>query len=198
MHQMSKSAEMPIELTFARPVALPAQSLVTHAYQTLNLSDAFAIRLPTGASGDPALLARFIFSHQPAWIGQLTNLRDMIVVGLGLKTARQLTTLANDPNQTRLGIFKVYSTTPFEIVVGEDDKHLDFRVSVMCSEDLATENGRRLTISTVVHCHNLLGRVYLFVIAPFHRLVVKASLRRAARVGWPADPLSASSHLPNA
>jgi hypothetical protein len=36
-----------------------------------------------------------------------------------------------------------------------------------------------------VHCHNLLGRAYLFVIAPFHRLVVKASLRRAAHIGWP-------------
>ena len=37
----------------------------------------------------------------------------------------------------------------------------------------------------VVHCHNLLGRVYILVIAPFHGQVVKASLRRAARVGWP-------------
>jgi hypothetical protein len=42
-----------------------------------------------------------------------------------------------------------------------------------------------LTVSTVVHCHNLPGRAYLLVIAPFHRMVVKASLRRAARVGWP-------------
>jgi hypothetical protein len=36
-----------------------------------------------------------------------------------------------------------------------------------------------------VHCHNRLGRFYIFVIAPFHRLVVKASLRRAAALGWP-------------
>ncbi len=34
----------------------------------------------------------------------------------------------------------------------------------------------------MVHCHNLLGRTYLSVIAPFHRRVVKASLDRAARV----------------
>jgi hypothetical protein len=36
-----------------------------------------------------------------------------------------------------------------------------------------------------VQCHNLLGRVYLLVIAPFHRMVVRSTLHRAARAGWP-------------
>ena len=44
---------------------------------------------------------------------------------------------------------------------------------------------RHLTLSTVVHCNNFLGRLYIFFIAPFHRLVVKSSLRSAARAGWP-------------
>jgi hypothetical protein len=39
-------------------------------------------------------------------------------------------------------------------------------------------------LTTVVHCHNLLGRVYLGVISPFHRLVVRSNLARAARRGW--------------
>jgi len=69
--------------------------------------------------------------------------------------------------------------------LGEDDKHLDFRLSVLRSPDLSPTLGGQLTVSTVVHCHNLLGRAYILVIAPFHRLVVKASLRRAARIGWP-------------
>ena len=49
----------------------------------------------------------------------------------------------------------------------------------------STDAQARLTLSTVVHCHNRLGRVYLFVIAPFHRLIVRSGLRRAARLGWP-------------
>lgn len=177
---------MPIELSFATPVALPAQSSITHLYQSVNLADAFVIGLPSGASRDPDLLARFIFSHQPAWIGQLTNLRDLIVAGFGLKTARHLATLAHDAKAGRLGIFKVYSTNETEVVVGEDDTHLDFRLSVLCSGEPEAGGGRALTLTTVVHCHNLLGRVYIFCIAPFHRMVVKASLRRAARIGWPA------------
>jgi hypothetical protein len=70
-------------------------------------------------------------------------------------------------------------------VLGEDDKHLDFRISVLCSAEAEPEGGRQLVFSTVVQCHNRLGRAYIFVIAPFHRLVVKASLLSAARIGWP-------------
>jgi hypothetical protein len=175
---------MPNEFTLATAVALPSQSAVTHLYKGVNLADAFAIRLPLGASSDPDLLARFIFSHQPSWVSKLMGVRDAIVARFGLKTGKHLEALASDPKAGRVGIFKVYSTSATEIVLGEDDKHLDFRVSVLCSSGPA--DGRQLTISTVVHCHNLLGRAYLLVIAPFHRLVVKASLRRAARIGWPA------------
>jgi hypothetical protein len=176
---------MPIEFAFATPVTLPLQSRVTHVYKSVNLSDAFAIRLPLGASSDPEVLARFIFSHQPSWIRRLTSVRDVIVSCFGLKTARHLATVENDAQAERVGIFKIYSTNETEIVVGEDDKHLDFRVSVMCSGGRAPEINRQLTVSTVVHCHNLLGRAYILAIAPFHRIVVKASLQRAACIGWP-------------
>ena len=81
--------------------------------------------------------------------------------------------------------FKVYSKSDTEIILGEDDKHLDFRLSVLRTPDLSPTLGGQLTVSTVVHCHNLLGRIYILVIAPFHRRVVKASLRRAAHIGWP-------------
>ncbi|MDQ1920219.1 DUF2867 domain-containing protein [Massilia pseudoviolaceinigra] len=176
---------MPNEFTLATAVALPAHSSVNQAFASVNLADAFAIRLPSGASADPDVLARFIFAHQPAWIGHLLRVRDMIVVGLGLKTAAQLAKIASETEPSRVGIFKVYSTNETEIVVGEDDRHLDFRISILCAGGSAPDSRRELTMTTVVHCHNLLGRTYLRVIAPFHRAVVKASLRSAARVGWP-------------
>lgn len=175
---------MPIEATVASPVTLPAQSGVIHLYDPVHFADAFAIGLPPGASRDPELLARFVISHQPSWIGRLTAVRDMIVACLGLKTTSQLAALADSEQAERIGFFRIYSRNETEIVVGEDDKHLDFRLSILCSRGPA-EVGCQLTVTTVVHCHNLLGRAYIFVIAPFHRLVVKASLRRAASLGWP-------------
>jgi len=176
---------MSSELTLVKQVALPAQSAVTTLYESTNLADAFSIQLPFGASADPDALWRFLVAQQPSWIGWLTNLRDAIVACFGLKTAKQLATLSSDANADRIGIFRVYGKSETEIVLGEDDKHLDFRLSVLRTPDLSPTLGGQLTVSTVVHCHNLLGRAYILVIAPFHRLVVKASLRRAAHIGWP-------------
>jgi hypothetical protein len=168
------------------PVPIPPRSRIAHIYKSTNLADAYAIRLPVGASVDPELLARFIFTHQPPWIGILTRIRDAVVACFGLKTAKHLATLSLDDDSKRISFFKVYSTSKAEVVLGEDDKHLDFRVSVFCSGARSPELGQQLILSTVVNCHNLLGRTYILIIAPFHRMVVKASLRRAANIGWPA------------
>src|SRR5579871_3748430 len=99
---------MPSEFTRVKPVALPAQSAVASVYDSTNLADAFAVQLPFGTSRDPDVLSRFLLSHQPAWIGWLTSLRDAIVACFGLKTARHLSTLAREANGGRIGIFKVY------------------------------------------------------------------------------------------
>jgi len=174
-----------LEYGSATPVALPAQSSVTHLYERVHLADAFAILLPASGSADPEVLARFLFAQQPAWVGGLMRVRDALVACFGLKTGRQLAALASGAQAARVGIFRIYASSASEIVLGEDDRHLDFRVSVLYSGGAARGSGARLTVSTVVHCHNLLGRSYILSIAPFHRLVVKASLRRAARIGWP-------------
>lgn len=177
---------MPTRPTLVEQVALPSQSALATAFESVNLADAFSIQLPSAASRDPEVLARFIFSVQPAWIGALINVRDAIVAAFGLKTAKHLASLASDPDSRRIGIFRVFGVSNTEVVMGENDKHLDFRVSVLCTPGSpAPGPANRLTLSTVVHCHNGFGRAYLSAIAPFHRQVVKASLRRAAEVGWP-------------
>lgn len=167
-----------------KQVPLPAQCGVTNFYKSPQLADAFEARLPVDASANPEILARFIFSNQPPWIGKLMKVRDFIVGGFGLKTAAQLAAPVSGINAKRIGIFRIYDVNETEIVLGEDDRHLDFRISIACANASRPEN-RLLTVTTVVHCHNLLGRAYILAIAPFHRMVVKACLRRAARLGWP-------------
>ena len=171
---------MAIEFELVSSIPLPAASGITALYNAADLSDAFAVWLPAGTSNNPELLARFIFANQPSWIAWLMKMRDLIVACFGLKTGKHLATLGN-----RVGIFKVYSTNQNEIVLGEDDKHLDFRISILLSAPSQPNGNHQLVVSSVVQCHNRLGRTYLFIIAPFHRMVVKASLRRAARLGWP-------------
>jgi hypothetical protein len=166
-------------------VALPSESRIAGMYETMDLADAYAIRLPKDAITDPEQLARFLFSHQAPWVAGLMRVRDALVAGFGLKTAKQLQTLVAS-NDKRIYLFKIYETSAHEIVLGENDKHLDFRVSVLRQAATAgTGDAPCLILSTVVHCHNRLGRAYIMLIAPFHRMVVRSDLRRAARAGWP-------------
>ena len=151
----------------------------------MDYTDAYSVELPTGASTDPELLARFIF-EQPSPLGSfLLRVRDVLVGGFGLKTAKHMSLNAEN-DVTRIAIFRIYSIGQAEIILGEDDKHLDFRVSVLCSDQQSPEGKRHVTLSTVVHCHNRFGHLYFFVIAPFHRFLVQSGLRRAARIGWPS------------
>jgi hypothetical protein len=182
----NRPSYMPTQFHHATPVPIPSESVIAKAYALMDLADAYSIELPSGTSTNPELLARFIFAHQAPWISRLMTVRDALVAGLGLKTAKHLATLDAQSGAGRLSIFKIYSASPTEVVLGEDDRHLDFRLSVLCSSQPSPGEKRHLVMSTVVHCHNRLGRFYIFLIAPFHRLVVQSSLRSAARVGWPS------------
>ena len=167
-------------------VAVPAESGVARMYDAPDLADAYAVRLPDNAIDDPELLARFRFAHQAGWIAKLLGLRDALVARFGLKTAKQLR-MANPPgSRDRVDFFRIYARSTREIILGENDSHLDFRLSVLQqTRDTHEGSARYLILSTVVHCHNGLGRFYILAIAPFHRLVVRSTLRRAARIGWP-------------
>ncbi len=169
-----------------RSVPVPHDSRVARLYESTDLADAYEIRLPSNAVSDPEALARFVFAQQAPWMVALMRVRDAVVAGFGLKTSRQLKSPQPPGHAARVGIFRIYETHPNEIVLGEDDKHLDFRLSVLRQvRSTSTQDESYLTLSTVVHCNNRLGRAYIVLIAPFHRLIVQAMLRRAARAGWP-------------
>jgi hypothetical protein len=74
-----------------------------------------------------------------------------------------------------IGIFPVVSQTPDRLIAGFNDHHLDFRlvIDVTGPGDL-----RQVTATTLVKTHNWLGRIYLSIILPFHRLIVPALLRQ--------------------
>lgn len=110
------------------------------------------------------------------WIEGLLALRNRIVSVFGLKHT------APDKNDLRLwekgaqaGIFKVFDTATNEIVLGEDDKHLDFRVSLLLKKE--GEN-KLISVTTLVKYHNGLGRCYFFFVKPFHRVIVPMTLKQ--------------------
>lgn len=133
-------------------------------------SDAFSI-VTDGGALDARQAAERMFGRSPRWIDMLLALRNLMVAPFGLKTS------APSGASDLIGIFPVVSQTPERLVAGFDDRHLDFRVIV----DVAGSGpGQRVTATTLVKTHNLLGRAYLAVILPFHRLIVRRMLRQVA------------------
>jgi hypothetical protein len=70
----------------------------------------------------------------------------------------------------------VFHKTDHEIILGEDDKHLDFRVSLYLDENTET-NQKQLTISTLVKFNNIFGKLYFMPVLPFHKLIVPTMLK---------------------
>ncbi len=77
------------------------------------------------------------------------------------------------PVGSRAPYFSVVARNEREIVTGEQDKHLDFRTSLLA--DLA---GPHLYCITAVRFHNRWGRLYFFFVKPFHRAIIRAMLKR--------------------
>jgi hypothetical protein len=134
--------------------------------------DAFSM-IVEGTTLDARTAAERMFGHSPRWVKALLVLRDFIVTPFGLTTTKDARHLAGD----RVGMFTVVSATPHRVVAGFDDRHLDFRAIVHV---VPAGGGQRVTATTVVRTHNLLGRAYLTIITPFHRLIVRTMLRQVA------------------
>jgi hypothetical protein len=132
--------------------------------------DAYRLEV-NGENLDARKAAERMMARAPRWVDMLVALRNIIVAPFGLKTSGEDRRAPRDI----IGIFPVVSETPERLIAGFNDKHLDFRVVV----DVATSGQRQsITATTLVLTHNWLGRTYLAVIMPFHRLVVRAMLRQ--------------------
>ena len=133
-----------------------------------------AYRIEVGSSAlNARQAAERMLERQPRWAEALLTLRNILVKPFGLKTSGAS---AAAPREM-VGIFPIVSEKPERLVAGFNDKHLDFRIVVDVATSGATQN---VTATTLVLTHNWLGRTYLAVIMPFHRLIVRTLLRQVA------------------
>jgi hypothetical protein len=134
--------------------------------------DAFRIDVDDRALNARQAMERMI-ARQPRWAEALLTLRNILVTPFGLKTSGASTATPRE----MVGIFPIVSERPDRLVAGFNDKHLDFRLVVDVATSGAVQN---VTATTLVLTHNWLGRSYLAIIMPFHRLIVRTLLRQVA------------------
>lgn len=169
----------PVETT------VPASSALAASLPGAYFHDAWAIA-PLDSSASALDMFLKVTAGTPGWINTLMALRNRVVALVGLKNLGTLSGV--DPHKPasayrigdRVGIFTLFANTPNEVLLGDKDKHLDVMLSVHKTVD--ARSGQVLaTVSTVVHVHNWLGRLYMLPVTPMHRVIAPAVLRGAAR-----------------
>ena len=146
--------------------------------------DAFSVRL-SQPGRPPAALFVAIFGHRPWWMKMVLIARHAIGSAFGLASSRpsdilSVTAGANPGQGGSIGGWPLFWLDEQELVAGRDNRHMDFRLSLM-TIDRAT--GQDLVVSTLCRTHNRFGRLYLAAIIPFHRWGLRLLVRRARAAG---------------
>lgn len=135
-------------------------------------ADRYAVISPEQAM--PAIrAARLALGQSPAWVRRLLDLRNRAVAPFRLKAAEMRLGETGS-----VGAFPILSERDEQVVLGFNDKHLDFRIVVEVAS--AGTTGSKVSVTTLVSRHNTFGRLYILAVTPFHRLIVKTTLGRLA------------------
>jgi hypothetical protein len=158
---------------------IPDQSVLRSSLADASFYDAYSAPLCDGTLSPTEIFLR-TSRATPGWVATLMSIRNGIVRQLGLKDVGSMsgeTRKAASEYQIgdRLGIFTVMGQTQDELLLGIDDSHLDVRVSVLKPSGKKSSS---YVVSTVVHVHNWLGRIYMAPVGRIHPLVVRAMMRR--------------------
>ena len=151
---------MTIRNRTVRAVAVPPSPMAERTLKRVDYADAYAVALPPGTPRDPEHVAELVFHRPPAWVLAAMGLRNAVVRPLGLKA----------PRSTRRG-FPMLDRDEREVLLGLDDRHLDFRVTVRVE-------GETAVLATRVQIHGALGRAYFAPVRIVHPYVVKTMMRR--------------------
>ncbi|MBU2992898.1 DUF2867 domain-containing protein [Octadecabacter sp. 1_MG-2023] len=145
-------------------IHLPAESALHARHETGDFLDCYSV-----ASNMPPRQASEIITDFPKWAQYLLVIRGIVTAPFGLD---------NDGPEAadKAGIFPIESETAQEVIAGFNDKHLNFRVSVLSKDG-------QVSLATWVSPHNWGGKLYLAAILPFHILIARNALRRVSRAG---------------
>ncbi|CAN0604163.1 unnamed protein product, partial [Ectocarpus sp. 12 AP-2014] len=125
-----------INLSKVTATQLPAESDLHARKSAKDFLDCYSV-----ASDLSPREAADVITAFPGWARFLLLIRRIVTAPFGL---------SNDGPEAvdKVGIFPVESDTPRELIAGFDDRHLEFRVSVMSQEG-------RVYLATWVHPHNI-------------------------------------------
>jgi hypothetical protein len=160
-------------------------SLINNGFDNPDYSDFYRILINNKENLTIDYLAAKFFLCFPFWVKFLLRTRNFIVGFFGLqggslKKLQLPEKTVYYPVGSKVILFSVINRNEDEILMGEEDKHLNFFTSVIL-EKLPNSNKAYLYSSTTVKYNNFAGRFYFFFVKPFHKLIIKTQLKILAK-----------------
>jgi hypothetical protein len=163
----------------------PAFSVIDRGFvEAAHFRDAYRTPMIHGQSSVVEIFFG-VFGHHPLWMKSILIARNGVASFCGLDAAtaaeiiRPLVKRSYNVGD-KIGPWPIFAITENELVAGRDNKHLDFRLSVLKEHIGDTTNA---VISTVCTTHNAFGKLYLFFVIPFHKWGVRHLISRAIAAG---------------
>ncbi len=126
-----------------------------------------------------------VFGNHPGWLKALLISRNQLAAwcGLEVSTVSEIVGVGRKAQYAigdKIGPWPLFVLTDNELIAGRDNKHLDFRLSLLRVDHQGMPS---VVISTICSVHNLAGKIYLFFIVPFHKWGMKLLILRAISAG---------------
>ena len=145
----------------------PNDTKVFNFIENIDYTDTFSIEL-TQDSDIKDLYLRLVNTKSKT-TDFLMSLRNKIMSIFGAKTVIN-ETKDDFAVGNSVGLFKIYYIDEKEIISGLKDSHLDFCISFYKKDN-------KVFLSTLVKYNNTFGKLYMNVIKPFHKIIVKNMLK---------------------
>lgn len=156
---------------------------------------------------NPDMFLNIAFKQYPFWIKWLLNLRNILVKSFGLDTSTPLedTIRAKNENEIVFGMEDKHLTFYVSLWCGQKEEistQTEENINAGIKSGIKTElkegiegnqkrreqnmqekeqNIQELIITTIVRYNNWFGRVYFFVISPFHKIIIRSMLNRVVK-----------------
>lgn len=159
----------------------PVESYIAKEVAVADFHDSYKLLSSGKKKINPLEVYFLMVKRVPKWINFLLSLRNKIARLLGLKDVGNLGKTKKFLGQGgknlvghKLDFFIIATYSQNEMILILNDKHLDIKVSIFINESFEEKT---IIFSTLVKFNNFCGKAYMFIITPFHKVIVKRLMR---------------------
>jgi hypothetical protein len=121
-----------------------------------------------------------IFAQRPSWMNLMLIARSKVAALAGLEVPTTLEIMNMEKRHhysvgEKIGPWPIFFLGSDELIAGRDNKHMDFRLSIMKMHD----DRPSVVVSTLCMVHNKFGQYYLSSVAPFHKFGLRRLMASA-------------------